>query len=174
MKNKIFAASILSLSLIFCACGSEEEKESLSDKCRKGDDSACLVGTWQMLAIQDAAVDYNMVVDFSTGPGQLVINEDGTFTYTYATAVSSLMAADCGGLNDSGKWTYNAETKTISIKFTVGEQCNSNPTSATVKVNETDLTFGKQVFQTSEDIFGASQPVEYFRRVEPLAPATVK
>ena len=168
MKNKIFAASIMSLAFLFCACSSDEEEESLSDKCRKGDESACLVGTWQMLAIQDAAAGYNMVVDYSTGPGQLVINEDGTFTYTYATAVSSLMASSCGGLNDNGQWTYNAETKTISIKFTVGEQCNSNPTTATVKVNETDMTFGKQVFQTSEDIFGAGQPVEYYKRVGAL------
>ena len=166
MKNKLFAASILSLSLIFCACGSDEEEETLSDKCRKGDDSACLVGTWNMYAIQDAAADYNVVVDFTTGPGRLVINEDGTFTYTYATAVSSLMAASCGGLNDSGKWSYDKEAKTITIKFTVGEQCNPSPTITTkVKVSETDMTLSGKVFQPNEDFFGATQPVEYYQRV---------
>ena len=165
MKNKLFAASILAVAFAICACSSDEEEESLADKCKGGDDASCLIGTWQMLAIQDAAFDYNMVVDFSTGPGTLVINEDGTFTYTYATAVSSLMAADCGGLNDNGKWTYNAETKMISIKFTVGEQCNSSPTTAAVKVNATDMTFDKQVIQTSEDVFSATKPIEYYKRV---------
>ncbi|WP_295679373.1 lipocalin family protein [uncultured Fibrobacter sp.] len=166
MKNIILTASVFSLALAFCGCSSDEEEESLSDKCRKGDDSACLVGTWNMLAIQDAATDYNVIADFTTGPGRLVINEDGTFTYTYATAVSSLMSSSCGGLNDSGKWTYDKATKTITIKFTVGEQCNPNPTiSSIVKVNETDMTLNGKVFQINEDFFGATQPVEYYKRV---------
>ena len=165
MKNKIFAASILSLSLIFGACGSDDEEESLADKCRNGDDASCLIGTWNLLALQDATLDYSIVVDFSTGPGRLVINDDGTFVYTYASAASSLMSKDCGGLKDTGKWTYDAATKTINIKFTVGEQCNSSPTYAVVKVNETEMSFNRQVFQTSEDLPKGQTYIEYFQRV---------
>ncbi|MBO7551235.1 MAG: lipocalin family protein [Fibrobacter sp.] len=163
MINKILAASILSLSLFIGACGSDEEEESLADKCNDGDEASCLIGTWQMLAIQDAALGYSIVVDFSTGPGTLIINEDGTFKYTYATAASSQWYQTCGGLENTGKWTYDNTSKTFSIKGIVGEPC-TEASSAIIKVNATDMTFSKPLFQTGEDIRSASQPIEYFKR----------
>lgn len=165
MKKKIFTILAICAMSFLCACSEDKTEETLEDKCQSGDDAACLVGTWQLLSIQDAAAEYYVIVDYQTGPGRLVINEDGTFTYTYATSVGSFMYMDCGGKNDSGKWTYDNATKTISIKFTVGEQCNSSPTSAVVKVNSNELTFNKQVFQTSEDIRPGAQPIEYYRRI---------
>lgn len=167
MNSKFFAAFIMSQALLFCACGSDEETESLSDKCRKGDDASCLVGTWQMLAIEDAGANFNIVVDFSTGPGTLVIYEDGTFKYTYATAATSLRSQDCGGQENTGKWTYDKTTKTFSTKSIVGEPC-TDPTSATVTVNEKEMTFGKTVFQIGEDVQSANQPVEYYKRIGAL------
>jgi hypothetical protein len=167
MKNKFFAASIMSLALLFCACSSDEEEESLADKCKGGDDASCLIGTWQMLAIQDAGLDYNVTVDFTTGPGMLIINEDGTFKYTFATAVSSQKYMDCGGLENNGKWTYDSATKTFSIRAIVGEPC-TEAGSAIVKVNATDMTFSKPIFQIGEDVQSASQPIEYFKRVGEL------
>lgn len=167
MKNKIFAASIMSLALLFGACSSDEEEESLADKCKGGDDASCLIGTWQGLAIQDAALNYNVVIDFTTGPGTLIINEDGTFTYTFATAVSSMRYTTCGGMQNSGKWTFDSATKTFSIKGIVGEPC-TEAASAIVRANATDLTFSKPIFQIGEDIQSASQPIEYFKRVGEL------
>lgn len=168
MKNKLFAISAFAAMTITCACGDDNTEETLSEKCHHGNDAACLIGLWELQAIQDAAHGYNVAVDFSTGPGKLEIYENGDFKYTYATAVTSLMYLDCGNLFDTGKWTYNDENKTISIKFTVGEQCNSDPTSAVVKVNAYEMTFDKQVFQTSEDISSGTQPVEYFKRIGTL------
>lgn len=167
MKNKIFAASILSLSLIFGACGSDEEEESIADKCKGGDEASCLIGTWQMLAIQDAGLDYSIAIDFSTGPGTLVINEDGTFKYTFVTSVSSMRYTQCGGLENTGKWTYDAATKTFSIKGIVGEPC-TEAASAIVKVNATEMTFSKPIFEIGEDLQTVSQPIEYLKRVGEL------
>lgn len=163
-KMFLTGLAIMAMSLL-CSCGSDDNEETLSEKCRKGDSEACLVGTWLLQAIQDANAGYTIVVDYTTGPGKLIINEDGTFKYTYARATSSLMSADCGGLDDNGKWTFDNATKTISIKFTVGEQCNSDPTTAVVKVSETEMTFDKQVFQTSEDIRTGAKPIEYYKRI---------
>lgn len=165
MKNKIFTLFAIVAMSLTCACSDDESEESLSDKCQKGDASACLVGTWQMLAIQDAAAEYYIIVDLQDGPGQLVINEDNTFSYTYATSLNSLMGRDCGGRNDTGKWNYDEATKMVTFKFTVGEQCNSGTSTAGITVNATELTFNKQVFQTSEDIRIGAQPIEYYKRI---------
>lgn len=165
MKNKILALLAIAAMSLTCACSEDESEESLDEKCQKGEAEACLVGSWQMMAIQDAAADYYIIVDLHDGPGLLELNEDYSFKYTYATSLASLMGNDCGGKFDSGKWSFDAATSTISFKFTVGEQCNSNPTSAVVKVNANELTFNKQVFQTSEDIRIGAQPIEYYKRI---------
>lgn len=165
MKNKILALLAIAAMSLTCACSEDETEETLDEKCQGGDTFSCLIGTWQMLGIQDAAAEYYVIVDLHDGPGQLVLNEDGTFSYTYATSVASLMNTACGGKFDSGKWTYDDAAKTISFKFTVGEQCNSNPTTAGVKVSANELTFDKQVFQTSEDIRVGAQPIEYYKKV---------
>lgn len=169
MKSKILALVAIAAMSLTCACSDDETEETLTEKCQKGDAAACLIGMWQMQSIQDAGADYAIVADFRDGPGRLVINEDGSFTYTYATSPSSLMVNDCGGLDDSGKWTYDDATKTLSLKFTVGEQCNPSPTaSAIVSVNTAELTLSGHVFQSSEDVSSSAQLVEYFRRIAVL------
>lgn len=166
MKNFILTIFAISAMCLTCACGDDESEETLDDKCQSGDTKSCLVGTWQMLAIQDAAAEYYVIVDLHDGPGKLVLNEDGSFTYTYATSFNSLTYQSCGGKNDSGKWSYDEATQTATFKFTVGEQCNPNSTiSAVVKLNNNELTFNKQVFQTSEDIRIGAQPIEYYKKV---------
>lgn len=162
---KIFAAAALCL---LSACGDDESSEpTLEEKCATGLNEDCLIGTWQLIAMQNAADAYFTFIDFSTAPGVLTIEEGGNFTYTYSSYIGSNMVEDCRtnyGF-DKGTWSIDAATNTITFNFRIGEQCNQGPHTATAKLDVQNLQLLPPIFQTSEDVTPGYVPAELLRRL---------
>lgn len=160
---KIFAAAALCL---LSACSDDESSEpTLEEKCATGLNEDCLIGTWQLIAMQNAADAYFTFIDFSTAPGVLTIEEGGNFTYVYSSYIGSNMVEACGGKFDKGTWAIDEATQSITFNFRIGEMCNQGAHTTTAKLDAQNLQLYTPIFQTSEDVTPGYVPAELLRRL---------
>ena len=82
MKTKIFTLLAATTLAFFSAC-SDDESESLSDKCKSnnGVTKGCVVGTWSLKGIYSKTDNNAVITNYSNAPGTLVISGDGKFEY---------------------------------------------------------------------------------------------
>lgn len=166
MKNKFLTILTAAALCFLSACSDDESKEkTIEEKCATGLNEDCLVGTWQLIAMQNAADAYFTFIDFSTAPGVLTIEEGGNFTYVYSSYIGSNMVEACGGKFDKGTWAIDAATQTITFNFRVGEMCNQGSKTTKAVLDVQHLQLSTPVFQTSEDITPGFMPTELLKRV---------
>lgn len=165
--KKIFLTAIAAASLcLFTACSEDESEPTLEEVCAAGLNEDCLVGTWQLNAIEslDASQKWE---DFGASPSTLVFTDDGKFEFTFTTSNASLMAANgCGGTKSYGNWSITG----ASLKITMGRSdCHITNQSYTItpKLTVTDLNLNKVVFHENDmiDALTKTNSTEHFVRV---------
>ena len=168
MKMKFLAALAVSSMFAFTAC-SDDESESLADKCSGGLNEDCLEGTWNLDAIALKSDPNTVLVSFKSNPSKLTFNSDGTFSYTFS---SSLTGSECAGVTNYGKWDVLNETQ-LQLKATNGDCFKSNTLSPTFTVESSDagdkvlMNIQTVFFQQSEsDGVNVGSDTEIFGRIE--------
>ena len=75
----------LGAAALLSACGdsSSDPKPSKAEECSKGLTAECLVGSWSLMGIANAANNNEIIpnFDYSTGPGKLIFTDDGKFEF---------------------------------------------------------------------------------------------
>ena len=80
----------LGAACLLSACGdssSNPTKKAKSEECALGASAECLVGTWSLVGLANAANENQIIpnFDYSTGPGKLTFTEDGKFEFDLPT-----------------------------------------------------------------------------------------
>lgn len=167
MKMKFLAALAVSSMFAFTAC-SDDESESLADKCKKLSED-CLEGTWNLDAIVMKNEPSTVLVDFKSNPSKLTFNNDGTFSYAFS---STLTGSECAGVTNYGKWEILNKTE-LQLKATNGDCFKSKTLSPVLTVESGDA--GDKVLLNIQTVFfqqaesnglTAGSDTEIFSRIE--------
>ena len=80
-----FAAALCAVGLL-TSCGDSStgaKKASKAEECSKGLTAECMVGSWSLIGLANAANNNEIIpnFDYTTGPGKLTFTEDGKFQF---------------------------------------------------------------------------------------------
>ena len=83
-----FAAAFALATLAACGDSSSDPKPSKAEECSKGLTPECLVGSWSLVGIANAANNNEIIpnFDYAAGPGKLIFTDDGKFEFDLPTA----------------------------------------------------------------------------------------
>ena len=78
-----FAAAFALATLAACGDSSSDPKPSKAEECSKGLTPECLVGSWSLVGIANAANNNEIIpnFDYAAGPGKLIFTDDGKFEF---------------------------------------------------------------------------------------------
>ena len=168
--KKIFLTAIAAASLCFLSACSDDPEPTIAEKCSGGLSEDCLVGTWNLKAIQTLGDETTAItyVDFGATPSTLVFTDDGKFEFTYTTnATVSEMAGDgCGGTKSYGSW----EIAGVTLKIKIGRtDCQETGRSYTVTptITPTSLNLNMLLFHENDmtDALSKANATEYYVRL---------
>lgn len=166
MKIQFLAALAVSSMFALTAC-SDDESESLADKCETLSED-CLEGTWTLNHVALKEDPSTPLTNFASAPSVLTFNNDGTFSYQFST----LTSGGCAGMTNSGKWALLNDTQ-LQMKVTNGDCITNRTLSPTVSVESNDA--GDKVILNLQEVYfqqdasngiNAGNDTEIFSRTE--------
>lgn len=167
MKKVITTAIVTASICLLAACGSEESEPSRAEMCAKGLNEDCLVGQWNLQAIQ-AKDGSQIFTDFSSAPSTLEFTDDGKFHFVFTTDgfLSEMAGNGCGGTSTYGTWTITGNVLNIKLGRT---DCLETNRSYTVMptINERSLNLNTTLFHANDmtDALTKENAAEYYVRV---------
>lgn len=167
MNMKLLAALAASSVFALTAC-SDDPAPTLADKCATVTED-CLVGAWTLQAITTKTDLNTPLTSFTSAPGTLTFNDNGTFQYHTSGITTN---AACQNVDNYGKWSL--EGTSVKLRTTngdcIGEMTTLTPTITVESGDAGDkatMNIGKVFFQQDENTsMDAANTTEVFTRAE--------